>query len=306
MINLQKIRELRISSKASPTRPDYVYAASGLVRLEDQLFVVADDELHLAIFDYHKEEPGTLMRLLPGDLPDDYGDRKKAKPDLESITLLQPYEHAPSGALLVVPSMSRKNRNAGLLITLDGKKLSTEQSIPINFSRVREKLDSMVDELNIEGIVISKDVVKLFHRGSKDNSRSAVFELDASRFLYDMHDEHVLSGDHVRRHREYELGEIDGVPLQFTDAVAIADDRVLFLASAEESDDAYEDGTTTGSAVGIIASDGTLEFVSRFEGTEKLEGVSVSVTSTRIDLLLVSDTDNEKKPSGLFKASISR
>ncbi len=305
MIKLDKVRELRLDMKTTPSRPDYVYAASGLVRHEEKLLVVADDELHLAVFDFHNEGPGTLLRLLPGTLPDDYQARKKAKPNLESITLLPPYEYAPHGALLVVPSMSRRNRIDGLMMLLDRQQLSNSQFVPLDFTQIRAKLASMVKELNVEGIVIGKKAVKLFHRGSKNKSRSTVFELNADQFLKDMHDSHIISGDHIQNHIEYDLGDIDGVALQFTDAVALSDDRVLFLATAENTDNAYEDGATSGSALGIIGSDGRIEYVAKIEGTEKLEGVSVTINSSHIELLLVADTDDQSKPSSLFKTTIS-
>ncbi len=132
-----------------------------------------------------------------------------------------------------------------------------------------------------------------------------MFELNADQFLKDMHDNHIISGDHIQNHIEYDLGDIDGVPLQFTDAVALSDDRVLFLATAENTDNAYEDGATSGSALGIIGSDGRIEYVAKIEGTEKLEGVSVTINSSHIELLLVADTDDQSKPSSLFKTTIS-
>jgi hypothetical protein len=303
MITLTKIRQLDIEP-TEKSRPHYVYAASGLAQVGNRLYIVADDELHLAVFDQQDSKPGKWIRLLQGNLPIDYDERKKAKPDLESITHIPPYEHAPHGALLVVPSMSRKTRINGMLLALDQDQQPTEQVIPIDFSELRPKLTELVQELNIEGIVISTATVKLFHRGSKDKSKSAVFELDAAQFLNDLHDSHTISPKRILKTTEYELGIIEDVPLQFTDAVRLPEGRILFLATAENSTNAYDDGVTHGSAAGILDSAGKIKQITLFEGKEKLEGVSAKLKGSKINLLLVSDTDNQTKPANLFSAEL--
>ncbi|WP_457447076.1 DUF6929 family protein [Roseateles sp. P5_E4] len=59
----------------------YLSAASGLVQLGPRLFVVADDEHTLAVFDVSGERPGQLHRLFGGELPDKPKARRAAKPD---------------------------------------------------------------------------------------------------------------------------------------------------------------------------------------------------------------------------------
>ncbi len=59
----------------------HLSAASGLVRVGERLYVVADDEVHLGVFDSSAmHAPGALLRLLEGDLPHDKGARKKPSP----------------------------------------------------------------------------------------------------------------------------------------------------------------------------------------------------------------------------------
>ena len=84
-------------------------AASGLVRSGAQLFVVADDELHLGVFEDTLGgggvlTPGRVVRLFEGDLPNPKGPRKKAKPDLETLALLPPLPGCACGALLALGS----------------------------------------------------------------------------------------------------------------------------------------------------------------------------------------------------------
>jgi hypothetical protein len=304
MIALTKIRDLDIEPTAV-SRPAFVYAASGLARLGNRLYIVADDELHLAMFDFHGKTPGSWLRLCPGKLPDEYMERKRQKPDLESITHITAHQYATNGALLVVPSMSTERRTNGVLVMLGENQGLTEVIIPINFSAIREVLKPLLNELNIEGAIVNANTVKLFHRGSKGKSKSAIIELDAQVFLKDLHDSHMISAEHISKITECDLGDIDGVPLHFTDAVTLPDERVLFLSTAEDTNNAYEDGEWHGSAVGIIDKACKVERITRFNSKEKLEGVSVSVHPQKLELLLVSDTDDQSKPAGLYRSTMS-
>ena len=66
-------------------------------------------------------EPGHLIRLFEGALPDPKPDRKKQKPDFEALTLLPAYGEYPHGALLALGSGSKRNRRMGALLTLDAQ-----------------------------------------------------------------------------------------------------------------------------------------------------------------------------------------
>lgn len=321
MIAIEKIRELVIEPLGD-NRPAYVTSASGLVRLDNSVYIVADDELHLAVFDVKSNQPGSWIRLLPGMLPSDYKERKKQKADLETITRIQPDVYLTAGALLVMPSMSRPNRVSGALIKLE-KDLavkdfvvdeSNESPIPIDFSDIRSKLKESIDGLNVEGIAIQEKVTKLFHRGSKKKGKSAVVELETAAFLHDLHDTHKPKSTCISKLREYDLGDIEGVGLSFTDAVPMPDGRIVFLAAAEATDDEYQDGACLGSSLGIMKENGDIERIVRISGREKFEGICADYSSVEIspgifahsiEILLVSDTDNEKFPSNLYQGSLS-
>src|SRR5262245_52390116 len=90
MITLTKIRELDLaqdSTRAGDARtPSHLSAASGLACAGSTIYVVADDELHLGVFDAAGHAPGHLLRLFEGELPMAKAARKRQKPDLEAIT----------------------------------------------------------------------------------------------------------------------------------------------------------------------------------------------------------------------------
>lgn len=96
---------LLVNPKHHPRGQPHLSAASGLVRLGQRLYVVADDELHLGIFKDstvtgQAPSKGKLLRLLEGDLPNKMEKRKKAKPDLETLALLPALPGFDTGALL--------------------------------------------------------------------------------------------------------------------------------------------------------------------------------------------------------------
>src|SRR5918994_6658841 len=94
-LELRKVRELVLEEPSAPGRPAHVSAASGVARRGDFVYVIGDDELHLGVFRLSSDAPGRLRRVLAGDLPDDHSERSSAKPDLEALTLLPPFESHP-------------------------------------------------------------------------------------------------------------------------------------------------------------------------------------------------------------------
>lgn len=119
MIATRKIRRLDLAEPVQAGRPSFLTAASGLVHAGNWLYVVADDENHLGIFKADSPAPGTLLRVFDGDLPLEKKSRKKHKPDWEALVRIAHPVHAPTGALMLVPSGSKAHRNRGALIALD-------------------------------------------------------------------------------------------------------------------------------------------------------------------------------------------
>lgn len=305
-VSVTKIRDFNIEPTKAE-RPDYVFAASGLVKLGDKIFVVADDELHLAEFDLKdKKKPGKWYRMLSGDLPLEYKPRKKAKPDLEALTYLNPYQYAPYGALLAVPSMSKANRVEGVLLVLDKTGQISGQPLPIDFSKLQEHLSIQFPGLNIEGITVDNETARLYQRGNRKQGQNAVIDFKAKDFLRDLHDTHTPKPENIFCTKEFDLGILDGQVLGFTDAICLDEAHILFLAAAEDTDDAYKDGKCFGSVVGLMNSNGAVKGILSLEGKQKFEGLCVrSRDKKQIELYLVADTDDETKPSALYAVSVN-
>src|SRR5215204_6417986 len=87
MMRLTKLRCLDLVP-APGTDRTYLSAASGLVRIGGFLYVIADDELHLGVFQSDPRIPGDTVRLFGGELPVAKEERKALKPDLEALMLI--------------------------------------------------------------------------------------------------------------------------------------------------------------------------------------------------------------------------
>jgi len=301
-ITLTKVRQLDLSA-TTPGRPLHLSAASGLVCLNSFNYVVADDELHLGVFRSNSSEPGRLIRLFEGELPDCKVDRKKQKPDFEALTLLPSYGDYPYGALLAFGSGSRPNRRLGALLGLDAQGAVRGSPQVVDCSPILASLDGEFPALNIEGAVVSGAELRLFQRGNQRHSKNAIIRFQLSTFLDALSSERTAAITPIAINT-FDLGQIEGIPLCFTDAAALPDGKMVFTAVAENTDDNYNDGACAGAALGIVDND--LQCLYRLERPYKVEGVNARVEGDAIRLLLVTDADDFEIPAALFSASIRR
>jgi hypothetical protein len=305
MIALTKIRELNISAAATSMRPLYLSAASGLVCLDSIMYVVADDELHLGVFSTVDCEPGHLIRLFDGVLPESKAARKRQKPDLEALALLPAFRDFPDGALLAVGSGSRRNRRSGVLLGLDPHGEICGSPRNVDLSPLLVPLSEEFTKVNIEGAVVVGDELRLFQRGNKRHSDNAIIRFQLSPVLDALKAErsNAIKPSAINR---INLGLIEGVPLCFTDAAALPDGDMVFSAVAEDTEDAFHDGTCIGAAIGIADNNGHLRSLRRLDRPHKVEGIHAQLDGNRLELLLVTDADNAEIPAMLFSATTAQ
>ena len=97
--------------------------------------------------------------------------------------------------------------------------------------------------MNIEGAVVHGEGLRLLQRGIGERggkSWTAILDLSRNRFVSWLDGRNPLPP--VRRVLEIDLGAVAGVSLGFTDAAVTGDGRVAFLACAEDTRDALNDG----------------------------------------------------------------
>jgi hypothetical protein len=268
------------------------------------LYVVADDELHLGMFDAAGTAPGRLLRLFDGELPEENKARKKQKPDLEAITSLPPFGDYPNGALLALGSGSKRNRRRGALLRLDARGVIDGAPRVIDVAPLFDELDHHCPALNIEGAVVIGDELRLLQRANKKHPLNAIVRYALPAILGALADGPAIGAIAPAAISSFDLGAIGGVPLSFTDGASLPDGAMVFSAVAEDTEDTYNDGACLGAALGIIAPDGTVRLLEHLDECHKVEGVAARVDGNVIKLLLVTDADNPAIPASLFSATL--
>ncbi len=304
MIRLTKIRELDLLDTGDAEAPRHVSAASGLACAGSSIYVVADDELHLGVFAAAGNAPGRLLRLFDGALPAEKAARKKQKPDLEAITPLPPFGDCLNGALLALGSGSKRNRCRGAVLRLDAHGAIDGAPRIVDVSPLFEELDRHIRALNIEGAVAIGDELRLLQRANKKHPRNAIVRYPLAAILAALTSGGAIGAITPSAIDPVDLGDIDGVPLSFTDGAGLPDGSIVFTAVAEDTEDTYNDGACLGAAIGVAARDGTVRFFERLDECHKIEGVAARVDNNVIRLLLVTDADDPAIPASLFSATL--
>ena len=304
-------------------RPAHVRAASGLIQLGERLAVVQDDASFVALVD-----PGSgladaiALPRGPGGWRhfDDRRGNKDDKLDLEAVTTV-PGLDGP--VVLAVGSGSRPMReHVALVRGIAGGSATVELlHVPGLFAALRGAQQFAGSEMNIEGMLHLGDRLRLFGRGN-GAAREGLLPVDASCDLewaaLERYFEHVRSDPSATPPPptsivRYELGEIRGRRLSFTDAVLASPatdgtEHVLFTATAEASPDAVRDGPVTGSVIGIIEAGSRARWAELTDASgrpwvAKVEGIAL-IPGTRRALVVV-DRDEPERPAELCEVELS-
>lgn len=298
-LRLDHLRDLDLEEGPEPDLPAYVASASGVARRGRNIYVIGDESNHLARFDLTGGQPGTLHRVLSGDVPTDPEERSKHKSDLEALTVLPPGDGSPYGILLGVGSGSGSRRDRGFAWDLGSDGSLSGEPREIDLSPAYELLRDEIGDLNIEGAAVLAEELLLFHRGNDGDSANAIARISLHHALQSIQGDLRIDVSELVSLRSYELGELDGVELCFSDATPLADGLVVFTASAEDAD-----GAIHGSVIGLLAPEGDVTRLRRIDRKWKVEGVHATTDTGVLDLLFVCDQDEPDAASPLLGASM--
>lgn len=254
------------------TQP-FISAASGLIKIDHQCYVIGDDENFVGRYDLLKQTGETFV-LFQDVLPEDKTERKKLKKDFEAMVYLPRTQN-----ILVLPSGSTHQRETAALMNLNGELVQV-----ISLHELYQSLRLTITELNIEGGVLIEDSLFLFQRGNGKLGMNALVKLSYPELALDS----ILPID---------LGEIQSVKLTFTDATNFGN-NFLFLAVAEASASTYLDGEVVGSVLGILTPQGRILAQEQLQIISKPEGLSFSKED--FSFLVVTDDDDRAKPALLM------
>ncbi len=299
-LELRTLRDLEVVRDSGDERPPRIASASAVVRRGDFAYVIGDEEYELAVFAISSTDPGELRTVLPGEAAADADERKRDKPDIEALSVLPPFDGAPYGAIFGLGSGSDEegHRDRGFAWRLDADgSLDGEPSV-IDLHPLYEMLRGEIGKLNIEGSAVLGDQFWLFHRGN-DGGRNVVAELALGEVMESLTGDLAIDAHELKAIRAYDLGELDGTPLCFSDATPLTDEKIVFTASAED-----DDGAIHGSVVGTIAASGEIERLRTIDERWKVEGVHASIDTGVIDFVFVCDQDSDDEPSPLLSATM--
>ena len=275
-----------------------VRAASAVARLGDGWLVAQDDATAAA---WVRGTSVTRLRLLPPvesrDVFAEADGTKHLKPDVEACCQV---EVAGAAGVLLLGSGSAAARMRAVLVLLDGPEPRVEVAdLTSLYAEVASVLGLALDDLNLEGACRLGDRLRWFQRGVGTRVPSGSVDLDLDALLA-----YVVGGaaaPSVGDPRRYDLGEVEGVGLTVTDAVALPDGRVLVSAAAEDTPNNVDDGPVVGTALVLLDDDGVLAVAPLPEPDGeplKVEGLALEeVLADGLRLRAVVDADDPEVPS---------
>lgn len=308
------LRPLTVAPADHPRGQPHLSAASGLVCAFGRVYVVADDEHHLGVFD-DAASPGRLHRLLEGDLPRDAKARKAHKADLE--TLMWVPGSQGGGMLWLLGSGSAPGRDRAVAQPLDSAGVPSGAARVVDLAPLYAPLRQRLGGLNVEGAVLRPDDgLWLLHRGgSGERGANAVAQYawpEVAGWLCGAPDTPTVDAAPAlepARLSTVSLGAVRGVGYGFTDAVGLPASLgggILFTAVAEDSTDSVADGACVGSALGRLGPEGDLCWLRPLRGGPKVEGLALHVGPETLTLCLATDADDPAVASQLLLAHLPR
>ncbi len=278
-----------------------VRSASAIAPFGDGWLIAQDDATHAA---WRRTDGVSAVRVLESveghELFSAAEGTKLLKPDFEAACEVL-IDGEPAVVLLGSGSTSARMRASLVRLTDDGPRFDVVALDPL-YARVAEALGIGIDLLNLEGACRTGDTFRWFNRGNLTAGLpSASVDVEVAELAAALTGSLAPEEVKVGNRHVYELGDVDGVGLAVTDAVALPDGRVLLSAAAEDTPNAIDDGPVVGVALALVHGDDPLALtpLSAPDGSVyKVEGLGLRDIGNRgLDLIAVVDADDPLVPS---------
>jgi hypothetical protein len=259
-------------------------SASGLFYKDNTLLLISDNSGFL--YEYHVDSRDLKQYPLIENPAENI--LKKDKPDFESITHFQ-------DTLYIFGSGSTPKRNAMIEFDLKQKKKITTNNLVDIYAVMQSFGNIKPEDFNLEGAIFDGENWYLFNRGNGASNKNTLFTLHAKKISDEFS---LLSND-------YKLPKIKGVRSSFTDAVLV-NDKLYFLASAEDTPSTYADGEVLGSLIGRIDLETMkIDFTKKISDCHKFEGLTVfKKSNNKIEFLLCEDKDTDELKTEIYKLTL--
>ena len=261
-----------------------VSAASGLTYSNEIIHLISDNSNYL--YNYNIKD-NTLSKELLIDAHPYENVAKKDKADFESMI-------ESSDAVYVFGSGSEPNRETGYHFNKIDKKVIA-LNLGTLYMSMRDFAEIKPQDFNIEGVAYNGTDWFFLNRGNGPNNRNVIVTVQGANLIDDFN----------LFYNDFELPKINGIQTGFSDAVLI-ENKLFFIATAENNKSTYHDGAIGGSLLGCIdLKKMKLEFADVISTDHKFEGLTLyKRDGKKVSFLLCEDTDTDTHESTIYQLDV--
>lgn len=262
-------------------------SGSGITKLGDRYYVIGDDSPYL--FSLNEEfKVISKTRLVDLDYSSDQRITKSEKPDFEALEMIGTNEMVVFGSGSKSPQ-----RDIFIRIVLEEPMVIEKYDITDLYDKLRNLPVFSDSELNIEATAFRHNQILLFNR-----RKNLIMQFEYPHLLAYIRGERTFPTPEIR---EFFLPKINGIEAGFSGATVLESEaKIIFTASVEDTDNAYDDGEILGSFIGMIdlSNDqlaGSYDYcpIPNTEVNLKVESVTVEeeISSGKTRVVLITDDD---------------
>lgn len=262
-------------------------SASGIVKSGENYYIIGDDSAFLFVL--NKEfEMISKIRLIDTLNSSEIRIAKSEKPDFETLEMIGDNEIVAFGSGSKSPQ-----RNIFVRILLQAPIIIESYDISGLYSNLLKLPILMNSELNIEATAYCNNQLYLFNR-----RKNLMIKFEYDKLLSYIKGEIAFPIPEIT---QFDLPKIKGVESGFSGATTLKNQsKIIFTASVEDTDNAYDDGEILGSFIGVIdisnhAISNAFEYceIPNMDINFKVESVTVAdeISPMQTKLVLVTDND---------------
>lgn len=202
-----------------------------------------------------------------------YKDQKKIKPDHESISLIS---QENKDYLLAFPSLSKPTRDEMSCFHIS----KAEDQLQIHSESIL-KLPGLFlalqgqNEVNIEGHLFDQSYIYLLNRGNEKAASELIMIANKTLWFENILNKKIdTEFNYVPYRKPVDLGYYEDYPIHWTEGIWQQDGIIVFLATVEKTDNAYDDGEVLASFIGQFdVKAHKLVNIKKFIDGKKAEGI---------------------------------
>ncbi|MBC6994553.1 hypothetical protein QWY85_06210 [Neolewinella lacunae] len=274
-------------------------SGSGIVHVGDHYYAIGDDAPYL----FKLDAAFAVVEKIPLLEVDTFSGTRISKPDKPDFETL---EKIGDTELVVFGSGSKSPQRDVFVRILLEDSITVEKYVTTAFYTALKSLPIFAgSELNLEAVAYRNGQIFLFNR--KKNLVLQFPYVEVLAYLQGVGDFPIPMAT------EFTLPAINGVEAGFSGATALEGQaKIIFTASVEDTDNAYDDGEILGSFLGTIdlfddALGGELHYIQLpgSAGVVKVESITVTAETSPSSAAVVLITDNDRGDSDLFRGVLS-